>query len=85
MPQDWRSVPTLPGRISLDIYHYVQTHHPQPGPGATTLGAVSSRFLDQRKEDIHFSMINELQHGTQETRRRLAIYCAKESQNVITT
>jgi hypothetical protein len=33
----------------------------------------------EQKEDVHHSCISELQQGTSETRRRLAIYCLKDS------
>ena len=76
----WPDAPMLPGRISLDVFHYITTNYEfPPVPGARALGAVSSRFLGQNKEDIHFSMITELQNGTSESRQRMAIYCAKVS------
>jgi DNA polymerase delta subunit 1 len=82
MPLQWPNVPTLPGRLSLDVLHYVSKNYKfSPPAGAYKLGAVSARFLDQNKEDIHFSMITKLQNGTSESRRRLAIYCAKVSKD----
>ena len=78
MPVQWRDVPTLPGRLSLDVLHYIsRTYSFTPGAGAYKLDAVSARFLNQNKEDIQVSMITELQNGTSESRQRLAIYCAK--------
>ena len=32
-----------------------------------------------QKEDVHHSIISELQQGTDEDRRRLAVYCLKDS------
>ena len=32
-----------------------------------------------QKEDVHHSIISELQQGTDEDRRRLAVYCIKDS------
>jgi len=82
MPTKWPDAVTLPGRISLDVLHYILKNYSfSPSAGAYKLGAVSTRFLDQNKEDIHSSMIPELQNGTPETRRRLAIYCAKVSKD----
>jgi DNA polymerase delta subunit 1 len=31
----------------------------------------------EQKEDVHHSIITELQNGTPESRRRLAVYCLK--------
>ena len=42
-----------------------------------TLNAVSAEFLGEQKEDVHHSIISDLQNGNDETRRRLAIYCLK--------
>lgn len=42
-----------------------------------SLNAVSAEFLGEQKEDVHHSVITELQNGGPESRRRLAIYCLK--------
>lgn len=42
-----------------------------------TLNSVCSQFLGEQKEDVHHSVITELQNGTPESRRRLAVYCLK--------
>jgi DNA polymerase delta subunit 1 len=44
-----------------------------------TLNSVSFNFLGEQKEDVHHSIITELQNGTDQTRRRLAIYCLKDA------
>ena len=44
-----------------------------------TLNAVSYHFLQEQKEDVHHSVITDLQNGTPQTRRRLAIYCLKDA------
>ena len=31
----------------------------------------------EQKEDVHHSIISDLQNGDDETRRRLAVYCLK--------
>lgn len=31
----------------------------------------------EQKEDVHHSIITDLQNGTAESRRRLAVYCLK--------
>ncbi|KFD71153.1 hypothetical protein M514_05004 [Trichuris suis] len=44
-----------------------------------TLNAVSFHFLQEQKEDVHFSIITDLQNGNEHSRRRLAIYCLKDA------
>uniref|UniRef100_H2Z262 DNA polymerase n=1 Tax=Ciona savignyi TaxID=51511 RepID=H2Z262_CIOSA len=44
-----------------------------------TLNAVSFHFLGEQKEDVHHSIITELQNGSAQTRRRLAVYCLKDA------
>jgi DNA polymerase delta subunit 1 len=36
-------------------------------------------WTGEQKEDVHHSIITELQNGNEETRRRLAIYCLKDA------
>ena len=45
----------------------------------STLSAaqVAAHFLGEQKEDVHHSIISDLQAGSAETRRRLAVYCLK--------
>ena len=40
-----------------------------------SLNSVCAEFLGMQKEDVHHSIISELQQGTDEDRRRLAVYC----------
>lgn len=44
-----------------------------------TLNAVSFYFLQEQKEDVHHSIISDLQNGNDQTRRRLAVYCLKDA------
>ncbi|KCV72566.1 hypothetical protein H696_00157 [Fonticula alba] len=44
-----------------------------------SLNSVSIEFLGEQKEDVHHSIISDLQNGNSETRRRLAVYCLKDS------
>lgn len=44
-----------------------------------TLNAVSYHFLQEQKEDVHHSIISDLQEGNPQTRRRLAVYCLKDA------
>jgi DNA polymerase delta subunit 1 len=51
-----------------------------PGLPSYRLDAVSRHFLNDSKDDVHFSMITGLQNGSAETRRRLAVYCLKDAE-----
>merc|ERR1719450_1924461 len=44
-----------------------------------TLNAVSFHFLGEQKEDVHHSVITDLQAGNSQTRRRLAVCCLKDA------
>lgn len=44
-----------------------------------TLNAVSYHFLQEQKEDVHHSIISDLQNESDQTRRRLAVYCIKDA------
>ena len=35
--------------------------------------------MDEQKEDVHHSIISDLQRGNEDTRRRLAVYCLKDA------
>jgi DNA polymerase delta subunit 1 len=36
-------------------------------------------FFQEQKEDVHHSIITDLQNGNPQTRRRLAVYCLKDA------
>lgn len=42
-----------------------------------TLNAVSSEFLKEQKEDVHYSQLADLFIANADTRRRVAVYCLK--------
>lgn len=44
-----------------------------------SLNSVSAQFLGEQKEDVHHSIISDLQNGDADTRRRLAVYCIKDA------
>lgn len=44
-----------------------------------SLNSVCAHFLGEQKEDVHHSVITDLQNGTPESRRRLAVYCLKDA------
>ncbi|KAI0295971.1 hypothetical protein BC826DRAFT_1006478 [Russula brevipes] len=66
----------IDGRLQLDILQYMQREHKLR---SYTLNSVCAQFLGEQKEDVHHSAITELQNGTPESRRRLAVYCLKDA------
>ena len=44
-----------------------------------SLNAVCAHFLGEQKEDVHHSIISDLQARNADTRRRLAVYCLKDA------
>ncbi|PAV20072.1 delta DNA polymerase [Pyrrhoderma noxium] len=66
----------MDGRLQLDI---LQLMHREHKLRSYTLNAVCAQFLGEQKEDVHHSVITELQNGTPESRRRLAVYCLKDA------
>ncbi|GMK56891.1 hypothetical protein CspeluHIS016_0307310 [Cutaneotrichosporon spelunceum] len=66
----------IDGRLQMDIMQVIQRDHKLR---SYTLNAVCSHFLGEQKEDVHHSIITELQNGTADSRRRLAVYCLKDA------
>jgi DNA polymerase delta subunit 1 len=66
----------MEGRLQLDILQVMQRDYKLR---SYTLNAVCAQFLGEQKEDVHHSIITELQNGTADSRRRLAVYCLKAS------
>ncbi|KAI8382698.1 probable DNA polymerase delta catalytic subunit [Nakaseomyces glabratus] len=66
----------IDGRLQLDLLQFVQREYKLR---SYTLNAVSAHFLGEQKEDVHHSIITDLQNGDRETRRRLAVYCLKDA------
>ena len=62
--------------FQLDLLTAIQREHKL---SSYSLNAVSAHFLGEQKEDVHHSIISDLQNGTAETRRRLAVYCLKDA------
>ncbi|CAR66020.1 DEHA2G22308p [Debaryomyces hansenii CBS767] len=69
-------VVNIDGRMQLDLLQFIQREYKLR---SYTLNSVSAHFLGEQKEDVHHSIISDLQNGTKETRRRLAVYCLKDS------
>ncbi|KAJ3576454.1 hypothetical protein NP233_g410 [Leucocoprinus birnbaumii] len=66
----------LDGRLQMDLLQFMQREHKLR---SYTLNSVCAQFLGEQKEDVHHSVITELQNGTPESRRRLAVYCLKDA------
>ncbi|TXT04989.1 hypothetical protein VHUM_03809 [Vanrija humicola] len=66
----------IDGRLQMDILQVIQRDHKLR---SYTLNAVCAQFLQEQKEDVHHSIITELQNGTADSRRRLAVYCLKDA------
>ena len=64
----------MEGRLQLDMLQVMQRDYKLR---SYSLNSVCAEFLGEQKEDVHHSVITELQNGTKESRRRLAIYCLK--------
>ena len=67
---------TLEGRVIMDMFVIVMREHKLR---SYSLNAVSAEFLGEQKEDVHYSIMSELQKGTSEQRKRLAVYCLKDA------
>ncbi|TPX57005.1 DNA-directed DNA polymerase [Powellomyces hirtus] len=66
----------LEGRLQMDVLQVMQRDYKLR---SYTLNSVCAHFLNEQKEDVHYSIIADLQNGNDETRRRLAIYCLKDA------
>ncbi|KAI4500436.1 hypothetical protein M0802_004398 [Mischocyttarus mexicanus] len=64
------------GRVPFDLYLVLVRDYKLR---SYTLNAVSYHFLQEQKEDVHHSIITDLQNGNSQTRRRLAVYCLKDA------
>jgi len=70
----------MEGRVIFDLLPIIRRNHKFR---SYTLNAVSFHFLKQQKEDVHYSIIKDLFDGDDNDRRRLAVYCLKDSDLVI--
>ncbi|KAG5179249.1 hypothetical protein JKP88DRAFT_270411 [Tribonema minus] len=67
---------TIDGRVMFDMLPYFFRNHKL---SSYSLNSVSAEFLGQQKDDVHHSIISDLQRGSDEDRRRLAMYCLKDA------
>ncbi|KAK7204813.1 DNA polymerase family B-domain-containing protein [Myxozyma melibiosi] len=66
----------IDGRLQFDMLQLIQRDYKLR---SYTLNSVSAHFLNEQKEDVHHSIITDLQNGGAESRRRLAVYCLKDA------
>ena len=66
----------IEGRVQFDVMAVLMRDYKL---SSYSLNAVSTHFLGEQKEDVHHSIITELQNGNSDTRRRLAVYCLKDA------
>lgn len=67
------------GRVQLDLLPIIRRDHKLR---SYSLNSVSFHFLRQQKEEVAYNMISVLHNGPNadaESRRRLAVYCLKDS------
>ena len=67
---------SMDGRIVFDMLQLITREYKLR---SYSLNSVSAEFLGQQKEDVHYSIISDLQKGDEQTRRRLAVYCLKDA------
>jgi len=70
----------MPGRVMFDLYPLIRAAYKLR---SYSLNSVSSHFLKQQKDDVHYSIMGKLQSGSPDDRRRLAKYCLKDSELVV--
>ncbi|KAL1529097.1 hypothetical protein AB1Y20_000057 [Prymnesium parvum] len=66
----------IEGRVQFDVLQILQR---DAKLASYSLNAVCAHYLGEQKEDVHHSIISDLQSGNAETRRRLAVYCLKDA------
>ena len=66
----------ITGRIQLDMLIVIMMDHHL---SSYSLNNVCMELLGEQKEDVHYSIIYNLQQGTPDTRRRIATYCLKDA------
>lgn len=67
---------SISGRVIFDVLPYMYRNHKL---SSYSLNSVSAEFLGMQKEDVHHSIISDLQNGSDADRRRLAVYCLKDA------
>ncbi len=66
------------GRVGFDVLQFMR-ESPAFSLRSYTLNAAAAAILGDQKEDLHHSMIAVLQEGDSADRRRLGVYCVKDT------
>ena len=66
----------IDGRVQLDMMMHMHREHKL---SSYSLNNVSFQFLKEQKEDVHYDIIWDLQNGSPDSRRRIAVYCLKDA------
>ncbi|EDR28305.1 DNA polymerase delta catalytic subunit, putative [Entamoeba dispar SAW760] len=66
----------LEGRIPFDMFQVIQHDYKLR---SYTLNFVSSNFLGDQKEEVHYADITTLHEGSMDDRNRIAVYCLKDT------
>ncbi|KRT78754.1 hypothetical protein AMK59_8185, partial [Oryctes borbonicus] len=67
----------IEGRVQYDMHVVIKRDFKLR---SYTLNNVSNEIMGEQKEDVHYSIITDLQNGDDQTRRRLAVYCLKDAE-----
>lgn len=67
---------TLDGRVVMDMLQVMTRDYKLR---SYSLNSVAAAYIGEQKEDVHYSIITQLQAGDAYTRRRLAVYCLKDA------
>lgn len=67
---------TLDGRVMMDMLQVMTRDYKLR---SYSLNSVAATYIGEQKEDVHYSIITQLQAGDAYTRRRLAVYCLKDA------
>lgn len=74
--RDYSEITNLAGRVQLDMLEVTRSSF---NLRTYTLNAVAEKFLGDRKEDVHHSIIADLWRESDEGRARLCSYCLKDA------
>ena len=66
----------IPGRVIFDMYAVIDRNYKLT---SYKLDHVSEHFLNERKDDVHYTEIATLQDGSDDDRARLGAYCLQDA------
>ena len=71
-----RELVNMHGRIPFDMFQVIQHDYKLR---SYSLNFVSSNFLGDQKEEVHYNDIKDLHEGNMDDRNRIAVYCLKDT------